>query len=1432
MCHEKLNIQDNFRREGSLTNCDFLANGIGIDVGSTSANVVVSSAAGELVKEYYVRTKGRPVETVYSILKESLSREFLEDGCLLAFTGSAGKLLSELLNAPFINEIVVQTRAACHFHPETRSIIEIGGESTRLITVGNSDGGMRTAIEDFAMNSLCAAGTGSFLDQQASRLGLTIEEFGALAMKSKNPSRIAGRCSVFAKSDMIHLQQIATPDFDIVAGLCYAVARNFKSNVARGKILKEPVVFQGGVAANPGVRKALAEVLGLEPGALIIPKHHASMGAIGVLLIAGKETLQTQQNLKSLEVLEAYLKKRTVQERSALEPLGDNGKDYEHHLLCFPMSASVSKTGPFYLGIDVGSISTNLVVIDEDNNVVARRYLMTAGRPIEAVRLGLGEIGEEIGVSVPISAVGTTGSGRYLAGGFVGADVVRNEITAQATAALQIDPSVDTIFEIGGQDSKYIGIQNGAIVDFEMNKVCAAGTGSFLEEQAERLGIEIDKTFGKLALSASRPAPLGERCTVFIESDLMRYQQTGAKVDDLVAGLSYSIVHNYLNKVVGRRRIGKRIFFQGGTAYNQGVVAAFGKVVGQPVIVPPHHDVTGAIGAAILAKRENAKGYSNFKGFDLSRKKYTIATFGCKECSNMCEIQKVSVEGEKPTFYGSRCEKYEVDKTKEQNDAIPDLFAEREEQLLNIVSEPALSADAPVVGIPRALFFHEQYPFWKAFFSELGIRVMLSDKTNKQIIHQGVETVVAEFCFPIKVAHGHVLELIRKGVRRVFIPSVIDMQRSGKARNSFNCPYVQSFPYTVRSSINFKELGVEVLSPVIYFGRGQKMLTKSMIEFGRSLNRSVSDVKKALAKAQDAQNRFYRGLVERGKEILAGLRPQQRAMVIISRSYNGCDSAVNLGLPQKLRRLGVLPLPIDMMPWEELPAEKHEKEIYWKAGQRILQTARIIEDDPRLFAVYLTNFGCGPDSFVSHFFRKTMAEKPYLQLEIDEHSADAGIITRCEAFLDSLKNHSGEEDRPKTISKAIPNLTIEKGKRTVYIPYMCDHSYALLGAFQACGVAARVMDESNEETLDVGRKLTTGRECYPCILTTGDMVKTIRSADFDPDHSAFFMPAGSGPCRFGQYHRFHRLILDELGYSQVPVLAPNQDFELYTHLGMVANGFSRLAWSGIVAIDLLEKSLRETQPYESIPGKAEEIYKKYLREVCVAVARRDNVAQALKRARSEMGNIPVREKGQKPVIGVVGEIYVRGNRFSNENIVRNIERLGGEVWMPPLAEWIFYINHCSKRHSLDNRFYGEYLRTKLEGWFQQREEENLYRIFHGSVSNLHEPSTEETLRRAMPFIHPSYEGEAVLSIGKSIDYIHKGVAGIVNTIPFTCMPGTIVTAVFKRFREEHNNIPILNLNYDGQGKTNAQTRLEAFMYQVNQYHSAAEPQPNSTYRAR
>ena len=484
-----------------------------------------------------------------------------------------------------------------------------------------------------------------------------------------------------------------------------------------------------------------------------------------------------------------------------------------------------------YLGIDVGSISTNIVVIDPQMQVLAREYLMTAGRPLEAVTEGLKRIGEKLGSRLKILGAATTGSGRYLTADFIGADLVRNEITAQATASAAINPAVDTILEIGGQDSKFISLENGAIVDFMMNKVCAAGTGSFLEEQAEKLGIAIKEEFGRLALESRQPVPLGERCTVFMESDLVHHQQQGAAKEDLVAGLAYSIVQNYLNKVKEERRVGETIFYQGATAANRGIVAAFEAVLGKKITVPPHHDVTGAIGAAILAMRERTWETSGFKGFDLVNREYSISSFECQSCPNTCEIRQVKITGEKPLVYGGRCEKYEVRRDQQLAD-LPDLFSQREAWLYG--PEPPAAGNRGTIGLPRAMFFQEVMPFFRAFFESLGYGVVYSQKTNKTIIHRGVECMAAETCYPVKVAHGHILDLLESGIKNIFLPSIIDMRHPHpEIEQGLVCPLAQTLSYTVPAAIDFSNYDAKLHTPVIYFGRGRRMLRRSPAGVGK-----------------------------------------------------------------------------------------------------------------------------------------------------------------------------------------------------------------------------------------------------------------------------------------------------------------------------------------------------------------------------------------------------------------------------------------------------------------------------------------------------------------------------------------------------------------------------------------------------------------------
>ena len=1317
---------------------------VGVDIGSVSVNVVVLDQKGVIIEDRYVRHKGDPVHAAGAVLEE-VQTAYGSSIEFAAVTGAGGKTFAQLVGASFTNEIIALTKAFHHLLPHVGSVVDIGGEDSKFIIFEMDGGRKRLRIKDFSMNTLCAAGTGAFLDQQASRLGFTIEEFAEIALKAKNTPRIAGRCTVFAKSDMIHLQQIATPDYELVAGLCFALARNFKSNIAKGKEIKKPLAFIGGVAANAGMRKAIREVFSLDDQ-MIVPEHFASMGAIGAVYAVLDEPRLKERFVGVERIKERFAREEAVEAHAPLTISEAN----QH--VAYEVRRPKSRTRA-YLGVDVGSISTNLVVIDEQKNVLAKRYLMTEGRPLEAVKRGLDEIAGEVRENVEVLGVATTGSGRYLTADFIGADLVRNEITAQAEAAIAIDPEVDTIFEIGGQDSKYISIDNGVIVDFEMNKACAAGTGSFLEEQAERLGISIKNEFSELALGAKNPTKMGERCTVFIESDVVHHQQAGSKMDDIVAGLCYSIVINYLNKVVGDKRVGKKIFFQGGTAFNKGVVAAFEKVCGKPITVPSHHDVTGAIGAAILAMKEKTWEKSTFKGFDLSKRSYAVDTFECKGCENLCEIRRVTCEGETPLYYGSRCEKYDVVRRVKALEG-KDLFKAREE-LLHGGRAPKHNGagDAEVIGLPNILNMHELLPFWRSFLEHLGFSVVLSDATNKKIIKDGVETIIVESCFPVKLAHGHILNIVNKGIRRVFMPSVINMRKqSESALNSFACPYAQALPYTSRASIDFEELGVKVETPVVFFGKGPKTALANLTAFGRSFGKSKRQIADAFAVANDALDRFYSACLDEGSRFLADLKPGEKAMVLVGRPYNSTDAGANLNVHKKLSDLGVSSIPLDMLPLDSVAEDEDLKDMYWGYGQKILRAAKIIRSHPNLYAVYITNFGCGPDSFITHFFKKIMEGKPFLQLEIDEHSGDAGIITRLEAFLDSIRNAKTASPGEK---RSASSFMSDGRARRIYIPYMSDHSFPFAGAFRACGVEAEVMQESDEETIQIGRKYTLGKECYPCILTTGDMLKTSKKPDFDPDRSAFFMPSGSGPCRFGQYHRFHRMVLSDHGFGNVPIYAPNQDDRLYHELNILGGRFMRLGWRAIVATDFLVKMLHQTRPYELKAGETDRVYRAQLGRVAAAIEKGgDEIFPALGEAAEAFLSIP-RTEEQKPVVGIVGEIYIRSNRFSNSDLVRKVEEFGGEAWLAPITEWITYVNYTGKKKIMEQGGLPGLFQMMLTQYIQTKDEHRMERIFEDYLRQGREPRVKHVLNQAMPYLDESFEGEAILTVGKSVDFIRE-----------------------------------------------------------------------------
>ncbi|NLA73963.1 MAG: CoA activase, partial [Deltaproteobacteria bacterium] len=764
---------------------------IGIDAGSVSVNSVVMDDNRVIVYESpYCRHFGRVEEAVHDLLVDEFSRYGKENIRAVAFTGNHSEQIAGRLGGFYEFETISQVMGVLHIEPSARSIIAMGGQDTALFMIARDDNG-GFHLERFSTNGPCASGTGSFIDQQAQRLATSmydkkrvlddndidrvLQDFIALGLKSETPSHVACRCTVFTKSDMIHLQNKGEQLENIIYGLHMGNARNYISTIVSNSKLHDPVLFIGGLSMNSLQVKAFRSYF----PRLIIPDYNTSTGAIGVTLQAINKGIRNNIDPEELNRT-AGTGKSNFETTSRLEiKKTDFNEDNSVNII------PAGKEIPAYLGLDIGSTTTKYAIINEQGDIIHKAYVHTRGKPIEVTQALLQTIMDQADKRIVLKGVATTGSGRNVVGDFLNADLIIDEITAHARGAVEIDPEIDTIFEIGGQDAKYISVTNSHPLDFDMNKVCAAGTGSFLHELANKYNINIAGEFQEIALSAKRPVKLAERCTVFMESDLVSYHQKGAAKDDLIAGLCYAIAHNYLNRVVGKRRIGKRIMFLGGPSLNKGVVAAFENILGQGLIVPRHREVLGAYGAALRIKEimtPHEKGGSRFRGInncindqmDYTEKVCTADP----SCHNQCKLKIYDFDGRR-SVWGGECGKYDVTKSTGKKEA--NFFRQWDEiwekyvaGLYDVIKdEPLHEIDGrPTIGIQRSLYTMQTAVMWVHFFDRLGFRPVFTSPTDNQIAAAGIEAMTAETCFPVKVSHGHVKALAGK-TRYLFLPVLI-----------------------------------------------------------------------------------------------------------------------------------------------------------------------------------------------------------------------------------------------------------------------------------------------------------------------------------------------------------------------------------------------------------------------------------------------------------------------------------------------------------------------------------------------------------------------------------------------------------------------------------------------------------------------------------
>ena len=1359
---------------------------LGLDIGSVNARAAVVDRSGALRVLDVERIYKGPAAAVGALLERVAASVPLERIVGAGVCGSGRQIFGErdgwmVFSSPYAAIAGVlwdQPDPKTINQPDPKTIIEVGGQSA--FVVGLED---RLAKPwRVARSPLCAAGTGRFLEQQASRLGIAIEEFGAKALEwTQTPPRIAARCSVFAKSDLIHLQQKGWPIAAMLAGLCDSVARMILAQW-RDRFTP-PIYFVGGVARNVGVVRAIATALG---GAeVIVPPEAASREAIGAALLARSATARPSRlwprGENDAEVF--YLPRRLSPEYS---PDGWRQADL----------SAIAGTVDVYVGVDVGSTSTKAAVIDASGNVLAKTYLMTAGQPLEAVKQVMANLAPVVEGKVRVKAVGVTGSGRYLVGHFIGADLIKNEITAQTRAALHIDRDVDTIFELGGQDSKYVYLENGTALDYQMNKACAAGTGSFIDELSEQLGVSTRTgEFACLAFAADTQLDLGERCAAFMSQAVTSAQHAGAPLDVIASSLSTSLAKNYRSKVVGTSKVGKRIFLTGAVFYNEAAVAAFrAEFPGKTFIVPAHKEVTGAIGAALLAKEAMPSGAtSRFRGFSaVANAQYKLTNFNCHHCENSCAISMMTLDKGVRLFYGSRCDRYDAGGIGAKKElATP--FTERD-GLLMADYDPAKGAGA-LVGVPRSLMSFDLAPLLTGFLNALGARVRYSSPTNKHLIERALEHAYTDSCFPIKLLHGHVAELLGDGVDYILIPNAIRMGlKTGEEDQRYSCPLVQAAPYIIRSVF---DLGERVLDPVIDLSRGDDQVVKSFadiaVRLGYDRKRGIAAAREALAK----QRQFEARLQEAGRRILDDLaaKPDAIGVVFLSRAYNAQDAGANLGMAQELAKLDVVPIPLDYLPLDTVDVTQITDRPYWNYERKLLAGAKIVADHPQLFGLFLSNFGCGPNSIIQNIVEDIMGSKPLGQIEIDEHAAEAGYITRLEALVDTIRGYRRaglqKAGDPARYARRVP--TSVRAGETVLIVRMADHAEVVAAVMQSMGVDARVLPESDDRSIALSRDVTSGKECLPYRDTLGVLLRMAQDGEL-PRGARNLMAGSFGPCRLGKYAQEQQRILDDLGIELL--IKTTVSNNAYADLGL-GSQFELRAWRAIVATDYLQKLLWMVRPYERHPGEANRAYEDYFARLLEAARNKRPFDRLLREAVATFRELRDPALPRRPLIGINGEIYLRANRFCNKDLVALCEANGLEVEVAPMGEWLKYIALRTIEDAWANRDLGKLIRGGLRKLAMDFNESRVASWFDEAV-HAREPSTRELLATSAAYLPSRCGSEAVLSLGSGIRQMRDPhFAGVISVMPHGCMPGGIVAAFAEQISKQHGYKPWISLTFDG-----------------------------------
>lgn len=1399
---------------------------MGLDIGSTTIKIVITDGDDNIVYHRYRRHMSDMRNTLISLINE-MYVDFAEDFVTISVAGSGGISVAEWLGVNFVQEVIASTECIKRYIPQTNVAIELGGEDAKLTFFENGI--------DQRMNETCAGGTGAFIDQMASVLQTDAAGLNEMAKKAETIYPIAARCGVFAKTDVLPLLNEGAAKEDIAISIFQAVVDQTIGGLACGRNINGNVAFLGGpLYFLSELRVRFIETLGLTENEIIFPENPQLFVAMGAALMSKEQKPVAVKEL--CDKLAELQKSKIKSEIPPLPRLFNSESDYEDFKIRHSKEGVLKQkdlkdaSGELFLGLDVGSTTTKAILIDQDNTLLFSFYGSNLGNPIQSVILTLKDLYSKLPNNARIARSCITGYGEGLIKAALGVDDGEVETVAHFTAARFFVPDVSFILDIGGQDMKCMYVRKGAIDKIVLNEACSSGCGSFIETFAKSVEVTV-QDFANEAIFAKHPVDLGSRCTVFMNSKVKQAQKEGVAVGDISAGLSYSVVRNALYKVIkmsGTEELGKHVVVQGGAFFNDAVLRAFELSVETKVTRFAISGLMGAFGSALIAKENHAHGKVSTIISKTGLDSFTIESVNkrCNACSNHCLLTINKFSDKRRYITGNRCEKgvKEVIGTNE----LPNLVAYRNMRLFDYYI-PLDEDKAPrgTIGIPRVLNLYENFPYWFTFFTTLGFRVIVSDKSSKELFNTGLDTMPSQtVCYPAKLVHGHIANLISKGIKRIFYPCIqMEVKESG-TDNSYNCPVVCSYPELIRLNVDaLKKAGVDYISPFLPLNVPRDLET-SLMNLLKPFGVQEYDVRIAARKAEREMGRFKKDIRIKGEEALKYINDTKSIGVVLSgRPYHG-DSEINHGIPELIVSNGLPVLTedsIDHLAHVERPLKVVDQ---WTYHGRLYKAASFVAEHDNLELIQLNSFGCGLDAVTTEQVYDILErhEKLHTVIKIDEGSNLGAVRIRVRSLIAAIQDRKRRGvERGFTPAKPKAEFTKEmKATHTIISPQLSPiHMHMMKEAFTAEGYKFKVLEKADRSDIERGLKFINNDACFPAIMAVGQLLNYVMSPNCDTERVAVIISQTAGGCRATNYIGWLKQALERSGLGHIPVLSFNLH-GLEEHEGFKINmSIVKRLIMAILYGDLLMRMLHRVRPYERTKGETEAIYSRWA-DICA----KNVFSYSWKQFKKDVGDIvkefdsiPIHEHVQRPRVGIVGEILIKFQPDANNKAVELLEAEGGEAVVPDFMDFVLYcafddIYKSDKMAGSKLRKFG----AKILIWYIERKRDILRKALSGSKRFTPMPHIYDIAKMAEDIVSlGNQSGEGWLLTGEMVELIEGGVTNILCVQPFACLPNHITgKGVMKALRAAYDNVNIAAVDYDaGASEVNQLNRIKLLMSVAN-----------------